>query len=281
MALDIRPLHDALGAEVRGLDLTRPLSDETLDQLNAAFVRYHLLCLRSAPLTAQDFAALARNFGEPQEQLHSNRHHPDVPEVSVLESTYDCAADKPDDLASVRLSGWHTDDSYFAVPAKATMLQILVAPDAGGETLFCNTASAYDDLDAAQRHRLDSLQAVHRFDTPRAKGLAEALVGDDEITPDVTHPLARRLEETGRKAIYFNPNRTDHVVGMARKQSDALLDQLHKHMTRARYRYDHRWQLGDVLLWDNRCSMHARTDFPETERRLLLRTTVLGEGRPY
>ena len=124
----------------------------------------------------------------------------------MLESTYKRPEDKPDDLALVRLSGWHTDDSYFARPAKATMLQSLALPSSGGETRFCNTRRAWEVLDEEMKARIDGAQAVHGYDTPRAPGRAETRTAEEAAeTPDVLHPLVRTHEDTGRKAIYFNP----------------------------------------------------------------------------
>ncbi len=279
--IGIRPLSEALGAEIIGLELSDPMSDSGLEAIRSAFLQYHLLCFRGDVLTPEDFARVARCFGEPQLQLYRSQRVEDVPEVSMLESTYKSAEDKPDDLTLVRLSGWHTDDSYFAQPAKATILQVLSQPSSGGETRFCNTRRAYEDLDDEMKRRLDGLQAVHSYDTVRAPGRApERTEVEKRETPDVVHPLVRTHEETGRKAIYFNPNRTDHVVGMDRKSSDELLDWLYAHITQPKYRYDHAWRPGDILLWDNRCLIHSvNTDFPVGERRLHQRILLKG-GRP-
>ena len=278
MTLEIRPLSDTLGAEVTGLDLTQPLGEADAAAVREAFLDRHLLCFRSEPLSPADFLRIARLFGEPQLQLLRHRRHGEVPEVSMLESTYKRPEDKPDDLALVRLSGWHTDDSYFATPAKATMLQSLALPSSGGETRFCNTRRAYETLDDSLKARIEGARAVHGYDTSRAPGRAETRTAEEAAeTPDVLHPLARTHEDTGRKAIYFNPNRTDRVVGLERAESDALLDGLYSHMTADRFRYDHSWRLGDILLWDNRCLLHSvNTDFPVGEERRHQRVLLKG-----
>lgn len=278
--MQIKPLSDVLGAEVVGLDLANDLAPDVIDALTDAFLTHHLLCFRSAPLPASDFARVARHFGEPQLQLLRHRWHEDVPEVSFLDSTYKTADDKPDDLRQVRLSGWHTDDSYFAVPAKATMLQSLAIPDSGGETKFANTRRAYLDLSDAMKARIDGRRAVHAYDTKRAPARAEKRTSEEaDETPDVVHPLVRTHDNTGQRAIYFNPNRTDRIVGLDRAESDALLDALYDHITKARYQYRHEWRVGDILLWDNRSLIHAvNTDFPvgQTRRhqRILLKGAV-------
>ena len=136
MTLHIRPLSDALGAEVAGVDWTRPVSDTTVAAIKDAFLTYHLVCLRSEPLTPAAFAQVSRYFGEPQVQLLRNMRVEEAPEVSVFNSTYKKAEDKPADLLLDRRSGWHTDDSYFAVPAKVTLLQALEILSMAGKPVF-------------------------------------------------------------------------------------------------------------------------------------------------
>jgi taurine dioxygenase len=278
MSIKILPLSDALGAEISGFDWREPPNEETREAINQAFFRHHLLCLRAEPLTSVQFANVARYFGEPQLQLLRYQRHNEAPEVSILNSTYSTPEDKPDDLKMMRLTGWHTDDSYFAVPAKATMYQSLEIPGTGGETGFCNTRKAYQDLSEEMKKKLDGLQAVHSYDTIRTPAIAPNRTREEQAeTPDVIHPLIRTHDDTGIKAIYFNANRTDRIVGMEREASDKLLDWLHGHMTQQKYQYWHHWRVGDILLWDNRCLVHAvNMDFPVGERRVYQRILLKG-----
>lgn len=266
--MEISQFDGPLGAEVRGLAGTTPSASEARALLDA-FLEHHLLCIRGDPLSEPDFAALARCFGTPQLQLLRKKRSGTAPEVSMLDSTYRSADAKPADLRRMRLTGWHTDDSYFARPAKATMLQALAIPSRGGQTLFCNTRRAWEDLPPDRQAELAPLRAVHGYDTVRAPARAEARTTEEAAeTPDVEHPLVRTHDDTGAKAIYFNPNRTDRVVGYPREESDALLDALYAHMTRPCYQYRHEWQVGDILIWDNRCLVHAvNMDFPVGEPR--------------
>ena len=281
MAISIQPLSDALGAEVTGLDASSEISAAVARRLETAFLEHHLLCIRSDPLAAAAFARLARNFGEPQLQLLRDQRVGETPEVSVLESTYKTPEAKPDDLTAVRLSGWHTDDSYFAEPAKATVLQSLAIPDRGGQTRFANTRKAYDAMPDALRARVDGRRAVHAYDTRRATARARTLTErEKQETGDVEHPLVRTHEDSGKKAVYFNPNRTDRVVGMARPESDRLLDDLHAWLTKPAFLYHHQWRLGDILLWDNRCLLHAvNVDYPVGQERRHQRILLKG-ARP-
>ena len=177
--MQLTPLSTALGAEVTGLDIDA-LSAGVYDELNAAFLEHHLLCLRSQPLSEVRFAEVARCFGTPQLQLLRKKRSDAAPEVSVLESTYRNREAKPADLSEVRLSGWHTDDSYFARPAKATMLQALAIPSSGGQTKFCNTRKAWEDLEPDLQAKLRPLKAVHCYDTPRAPARADRRTAQEQ-----------------------------------------------------------------------------------------------------
>ena len=278
MTLGIVPLSDALGAEVVGPDWSRPLDPHAVAELNEAFLEFHLLCLRSEPLTALAFARLARYFGRPKVQLIGSERQAEAPEVSQLETTYKSAADKPDDMRKVRLSGWHTDDSYFPVPAKATLLQALAVPESGGQTRFANMRAAYEDLPEGLKARVEGLDAIHRYQTRRALAPpAELTKGERAETQDAVHPLVRIHEETGEKAIYFNANRTDRIVDLSESESDSLLDRLHERIIQPKYQYHHSWRLGDIVLWDNRCLIHSvNMDFPVGQARVHQRILLAG-----
>ncbi len=278
MLLHTTPLDSALGIEITGFDPALPIDGLHAATLEAALRDHHLVCLRCTPLAPIGFVQLARVFGEPQLQLLRDARDANVPEVSVFDSTYQSADAKPADLKLDRRSGWHTDDSYFVRPAKITLLQALAIPDSGGETRFCNAQAAYEDLSAADKAAYANLHAIHSYDTPRAPARAQARKPEEEAdTPDVEHPLIRTHDVTGAKAIYFNSNRTDRIVGMDRRDSDDLLDRIHAHMTQPQYQYHHRWRRGDILIWDNRSVTHSvNMDFPVGQRRLHQRILLRG-----
>ncbi|MBM85034.1 MAG: hypothetical protein CMM47_03305 [Rhodospirillaceae bacterium] len=279
MTIGIKPLSEALGVEVTGLDTIAVPKVEDLELLKQAFLERHLLCVRSRPLTPKTFSRFASYFGRPQLQLLRDQRDGDVPEVSILDSTYKTADAKPDDLTKVRLSGWHTDDSYFAKPAKVTALQGLAVPSTGGQTRFANTHMAYDELPEDRKTALNDMSAVHAYDTRRATARARTLDRTEQSeTSDVIHPLIRTHDESGVKAIYFNPNRTDRVMGMDLEESDVLLDELYGWITQPKYQYHHEWIVGDILLWDNRCLIHSvNVDFPIGEERRHQRILLQGD----
>ncbi|MFP6781497.1 MAG: TauD/TfdA family dioxygenase [Gammaproteobacteria bacterium] len=271
-------LSDALGVSISGVNWCLEVDPAIIVHVKRALLDYHLVCLRSEPLSPRSFSRLASHFGKPQLQLLRDARDEIVPQVSIFDSTYKRAQDKPDDLKFDRRSGWHTDDSYFDAPAKITLLQGLELPSQGGETRFCNARAAFEDLTPEQQREYGDMQAVHSYDTKRAPARAKKRnAAEQKDTTDVVHPLIRRHDETGKSAIYFNSNRTDRIVGIDREHSDALLDGVHAHMTKECYQYHHRWGVGDILMWDNRSVTHSvNMDFPIGERRIHQR--ILLEG---
>ena len=282
MMFQITPLSSIMGARVTGLNLDKPLSCEEQKERSLAFLNHHLLCIQASPLPPDRLVEFSKYFGIPQNQLLRNQWDSDCPEVSILESTYKDAKAKPADLSTLRLSGWHTDDSYFQTPAKATVLQALEIPTVGGQTCFVNTRKAYEEMPENVKANIEKLVAIHKYDTKRASARAQKL-SDEETreTEDACHPLVRTHEETGLKAIYFTPNRTDQVIGMDRKESDKLLDIIYAWVTRMKFQYHHEWSVGDILLWDNRCLLHSvNTNYPIRQVRKHQRILLKGV-RPF
>jgi taurine dioxygenase len=173
---------------------------------------------------------------------------------------------------------FHHDMLHAAVPHDATLLYALEIPTYGGNTLFASGYAAYETLDPAVRTKLEGRKAFHHYNygsTQRGDKRGVAAHGES------THPIFRTHDETGRKAIYVNRLMTVGIVDMAQDESEPLLNALFDHSEKPEFVYEHVWRKGDLLVWDNRCSMHARTDFPADQRRLMLRTTVKGSRSPY
>lgn len=275
-SLTLTPLGEAMGVAAEGVDLNDPLDGKTQDALRRALLDRLVLCIRGQSLTPTAYLAAMRRFGEPITQVRQASRHPDVPEIMILSS-----ADRDDAGDGKRLvvgAHWHSDDSYKAVPCSLTMLYAVAVPASGGDTQFVNMYAAYDDLPAQTRRRLAPLRVVHRYDSSRKGTRIAALTPDEaEAVPEVVHPLVRCHPETGRKALYMNPNRMEAVANVDRGASDELLDALIQHATQAKYQYRHKWRQGDILIWDNRCTMHkANADYPEGARRLMHRIIVAG-----
>jgi taurine dioxygenase len=237
-------------------------------------------------MDAAQTLAFARRFGEPIAEVNRDKRHGELPEVSLLNSTIK-EGQLGGDLqffkqSVIRSDEWHTDQSFVERPALATILHAHEVPSRGGATWFCDTRGAYDALPDEVKLRIDGLKAVHGYDTRRAKyrPVARSQAEIDE-TPDVVHPVVRTHPETGRKALYLNFNRLDHIVGMERAESDALLDYLADWVSQDRFHYRHQWSVGDAVVWDNRCTLHRVSyDSPPGERRVMMRVVTQGD-RPF
>jgi taurine dioxygenase len=179
-------------------------------------------------------------------------------------------------------ASWHTDDSFMREPCSLTMLYGVTVPSRGGDTQFVNMHAAYEALSPETKARIDRLQVIHKYQSSRQTNkVSQRPDAEMKAMPEATHPLVRTHPETGRKALYLNANRMEQIVGMERAESDALLDQLIAHAIEPRFQYRHVWRPGDIVIWDNRATMHkANADYPEGERRLMHRVIVAGDA-PY
>ncbi|MDQ1424440.1 MAG: taurine dioxygenase [Acidimicrobiaceae bacterium] len=278
MTLRISPLvAGGFAAEATGVDHTGPLDRELAESLRRASHDHPVLVVRTDGLTSPRLLGLAEVFGEPQVQVLEGYRLSDTPAISIIASDQ---TDSRGDGGKIVFGGhWHTDDSYLAVPARATMLYAHVIPSEGGDTLFADTAAAYDALDSRARAELDGVRAIHTYlSRPNVSAVPTRSASEQAATPPVEHPLVRTDASTGRRSLYLNPNRMDRIVGLDDAASDALLDRLIEHATQDRFVYRHVWQRHDVVLWDNGRSMHrAVADYGDSRRemrRILLRGTV-------
>ena len=274
------PNKAALGARIEGLDRSAANQPAVAALLNQALAEHLLLVIPGDPMTPEQTREFSTAFGQPQRQLLRYKRSGAVPDVAVMVSTL--MADGTTDKTAIRAEDWHTDDSYFAVPAKATLLHSIEIPSRGGATWFCNMHSVFEALPEATRKRIDGLRAIHGYDTPRARNRPSPRTPEEIAeTPDVEHPLVRTHPVTGRKALYLNPNRLDHIVGLERAESDALLDELADEARKPRHHFGHVWTRGDIVVWDNRATMHRVViDYPEGEPRIMQRVLIEGD-RPY
>jgi taurine dioxygenase len=274
---EVVPLKAPLGARIEGLERGRANEAAVAALLNRALAEHLLVVIPGEPMTPEATLGFARAFGKPQAQLLRYKRSGAVPEVSIMVSTL--KTDGTTDKTALRAEDWHTDDSYFATPAKATLLHGIEIPSHGGATWFCNMHSAYEALPEALRRRIDGLRAIHGYDTPRARNRpAPRTPQEIAETPDVEHPLVRTHPETGRKALYLNPNRQDRIIGLARAESDALLDELGAEACKPQHHFGHVWHAGDVVVWDNRATMHrVMLDYPVGESRVMQRVLIEGD----
>src|SRR4051812_12483993 len=234
-----------------------------------------VLCIRSQTLAPLPFRNAMARFGTPvlRKQLAAT---PDCAEVNIISS--EDRDELGDGKKLVNGASWHTDDSFMREPCSLTMLYGVVVPSRGGDTQFTNMYAAYEALSPEMKTRIGGLRVIHKYQSSRRTNrVSQRPAAEMAAMPEAIHPLVRTHPATGRKALYLNANRMEQVVGLARAESDALLDALIAHAIEPRFQYRHVWRQGDVVIWDNRCTMHkANADYPEGERRLMHRVVVAG-----
>lgn len=270
----IKPISPVLGAEVAGADLSKPVSKALVDRFKQALADYKVLVYRDQELTQQQLIAFSRMWGPLGEHIMPGAVRDGVAEVNVM-SNKD-AAGKPNgrhtDSSAKR---WHTDRSYMPVPAMSSLLYGVEVPREGGDTLFVNASAAYDALSPEMKTKIDGLTAIHWVEWSRRTG-GVAVATDYELkkAPPVKHKLVRIHPVTKRPAIYAGCHAWK-IDGWSEEESRPLLDELVRHATQDRFVYRHKWRPHDLVQWDNRCTMHAATDFDtHKELRVLYRTIV-------
>ena len=278
--MQVLPLSGSFGIEVRDLDLARNFTDDEFAVIHRLFVENKLVCFKDQALSAADQIAFSKRFGPLEVHVLTQYNHPDHPEIFRLSNRV--VDGKPMGISDGG-SYWHSDLAFQVQPAKATILNALEIPAEGGDTLFADMEAAYDALSDDWKARLDGLRAIHRY-RPRATtdGQTTQVSMTEEQkqkTPDVDHPLIRTNPDTGRKAIFAHPGMTVEILGLPKAESDEILQFLFAHTVKPQFRYDFRWSPGDVVMWDNRSTMHSATtrDLPAGQHRTLYRTTVQGE----
>ena len=276
MEYTISPLSEHTGAEVRGIDLTEPVDEVTRARLNRAFVDHSVLVFRGQHLTPQQLLEAVGLFGEPFPQHNSRFALPECPLVHYI-SNRDFY---PDGRRYIPGEGYHTDHSNAPRPPKATILHAVSLPDRGGDTQYVDMRLAYDELPQETKRRLDELKAIHVYQSRHsARKLMELSSESRRLVPDsVVHPIVRTHPESGRKAIYINPIRTEGIVGMPEREALTLLADLLEHATQPQYQYRHQWRPGDLVMWDNRSLLHkANGDYDMNQLRYLLRIMLQGD----
>ena len=268
------PGKAGLGAAVIGFDLESPAAEDC-EALRRAFRASPMFCIRGSKATPESFLRLARVFGTPQRELMGVLRDTAYPEISLIERRRGIST--ATGKAATFGGHWHTDDSYMAVPCAATMLYGEVVPPRGGDTSFTNMHLAYEALAQETRARIAGLKAVHAYQSRRNRSpVPERSAEEEARTPPVTHPLVRTHPETGRKALYINSNRIDRIADMPLADGDALLDELIEHATQPAFVHVHAWHLDDIVIWDNRCTMHKASPHEGDHPRRLLRILVEG-----
>jgi alpha-ketoglutarate-dependent taurine dioxygenase len=274
----IRPLGPVMGAEVIGADVSRAVAPDDLRRFKQALDRYKVLVFRDQTLTKRQLAEFSKLWGKLGEHIMPGATRDGDDEVAVASNAGPDgkpSGKHPDPTAK----RWHTDRSYMPKPALATLLYGVEVPDEGGDTLFANATMAYDALPDATRNRIDRLNAIHWVaHTRHTGGVAEATEYELAKAPPVKHPIARRHPSTGEKSIYCGCHAWK-VDGLPDDEGRRLLDELIAFAVQDRFIYRHKWRRHDLVMWDNRCTFHAATDY-DTARylRVMYRTIIEGDG---
>jgi taurine dioxygenase len=280
-AMKVEPLTKHIGARVTGIDLRNELAAPTVDALRKAWLEHIVLVFPGQQLAQEDLLRVTGYFGtlgklsRPAEFRPPgfNSLLPDIMLISNIRENGQTIGALPDGEMM-----FHHDMIHAEVPHNATLLYSMEVPSYGGNTLFASGYAAYETLDTTVRNRVEGRRARHHYQygsTQRGDNRGVAAHGES------TQPAFRTHDETGRKAIYVNRLMTVGIEGIEQDEAERLLEQIWDHSERPEFVYEHIWSVGDLLLWDNRCSTHARTDFPSDQRRLMLRTTVQGTKKPF
>src|SRR6516165_7054753 len=283
MAIELSPLHPTLGTEVRGIDITRPVTPQIFAEIDAAFSRYGVLVFPGQPVTDEQQLAFSRLFGplevNPNYAGAKMRLRPDVADISNLDGEGRVLArDDRRNLFNIGNQLWHTDSSFKHRPAKCSLLSARELPSpgsvGGGETEFADLRAAWEALPEARKRALDRLVVEHSIFRSRSQiGFVDF---NDEIfkeLPPVSQALVRHHHYSGRSSLYL-ASHASHIIGWPVEEGRALIEELIAFATQPQFVYRHHWTVGDLVMWDNRCTMHRGRPYDDTQRRVLHRTTV-------
>ena len=273
MTIDVIPLSDACGAEISGVDLSQPLAAEDVARIHRAWLDHLVVVVRDQQLEPEDQQRFGAHFGtvgayyRPKEDQHPEYASDKVMLISNIRQGGKPIGAHPDGEMM-----WHTDTAYTERPHKATTLYAVEVPKEGGNTLFSNQYMVYDALPPALKEKLAGAMAMNAYAFGTTVKTFEKY--DRSKVPHFAHPVFRKHPDTGRTAVFVCPLMTEEIIGLSPDESKACLDEIYAIQRRPEFVYSHRWRPGDLVMWDNRCLMHARQDFPRDQRRLLRRVTI-------
>lgn len=281
-SVKVLPSDKTLGAEIQGVDL-RHLSDEEFSAIYQAWLDHGVILVRGQRLSDDDLIAFSRRFGDldwAPIQETGRRFVEGLPEIYVVSNVIENG--QPIGSLGAGEAVWHTDMSYLEQPPKASMLYALEIPASGGNTYFTDMYRAYDALPEATKRRITGLRVKHDGTYNSGGYVRQGVTAvDDPLTaPGVYHPLVCTHPETGRRLLYLGRRRNAYIEGLSLAESEALLDELWTHASDERFVWGNVWKVGDVVLWDNRCTMHRRDPFDASDRRVLHRTQIKGSAPP-
>jgi len=280
--MEVRSTDGGLGAEIRGVDL-REHDDAGFSDIHDAWLNNLVLLFRGQRLSDADLIAFSRRFGEldlAPIQESGRRFVEGMPELYVVSNVIENG--EPIGSLGSGEAYWHTDMSYLDDPPKASMLYALEVPPAGGDTAFVNMYSVYEALPADLQRRISGLRVKHDGTYNSGGYMRQGVTPSDDPreAPGTFHPLVCTHPETGRSMLYLGRRRNAYLEGFDLDASEALLDELWAYVERPEFSWHNEWRVGDLVLWDNRCTMHRRDPFDPAARRVMHRTQIKGQTRP-
>jgi taurine dioxygenase len=283
LAITTRELTPVVGAEMVGIDL-RDISAATQDGIHSAFAKYGALLFRDQTITDDDLLAFSKALGDldpPPNQERGRLSPPGYPDIYVVSNVLDAAGAPIGALGSGE-AVWHTDMSYLDVPPFASMLYALEIPDTGGNTWLTSMVAAARELPPHLRQAIARRRIKHDGTYNSGGFLRKGVTPTDDPhkAPGAWHPSLCVHPETGEEMLYLGRRRNSYVEGYDADASSRLLDELWAHATQPKFCYEHHWRIGDLLLWDNRSTMHRRDPFDNSQRRVMHRTQIKGKSAP-
>jgi len=277
MKLSVEPSGQSCGALVRGVDLTRPMTDAEIAEVRSVWLAHQVIAFPDQKMAIEDLERFALTVGPYGDDpyLASMPGHKHVVELRR----------EPEETTAIFAESWHSDWSFMPSPPVGTALLGSVIPPTGGDTLYANQYAAFDALSASMKNRIEGLMGIHSArrgyaptglygDADREKGRSMRILSGDSAMKTQSHPLVRTHPETGRKALFCSAAYTIGVEGMPEDEATGLLDELFAHQVRSEFHYVHKWQPDMLTLWDNRCLLHRATGGYQGHRRLLYRITI-------
>jgi taurine dioxygenase len=277
----VKPLSDVLGAEISDLDLSKPLDKGTIEELQKLFGKHQVLVFRDQKLDPHEQIEACRQFGEIEPHpLKDNTQ--EFTEMTVVSNVF--VDGKPIGFIGPPFELWHSDLCYLEKPAKMTFLYAHTVPEKNGDTWFADMRKAYEDLPADVKSKVEGRRAVFSLnhnlvERCRSKGW-EMYLAEEDIKPDVLHPVVRTHPQTKQKSLFINWAHTDRIEGYSDEESQKLLDYLFEHSRKEKYLYRHAYRQGDVIVWDNASTLHTNHPEHPVGDRIMLRVVIKG-GAPF
>lgn len=285
--MDVIPTGRALGAEILGIDLSKDVSATQREFIFNAYTQHLVLLFRGQRLSFSDLLRLREVFGPPGQAANQllglgrkNYLPSDLPDDCTIISNITDANGKPIGALGDGEAFWHTDSSFTETPISASLLHAIEVTEQGGETAFLNMYKAYEEMHSGLAARIDGRYVNHSklHNSAGMKRPEFADVTDPSKAPGVKHPIVRTHPFTGRKCLYLGRRQMSYIFGLPLDESEALLDEVWAHTSQDKYVWQHKWRVGDLLVWDNRCTMHHRNAFAPNARRLMHKSTTAGEA---